>query len=258
MKGDEFMLVSDLMSTPVHAAQPSDPVSHARKVMLRHKISRVLVVERGRALGIITKKDIGFRLRKNDPDWRHRKMDNVPLSQVMSTDLVSISPDSSIRDALVVLLSHNISGAPVIDQGMVLGMLTRTDILRSQLVEQLDKPVTDLMHEPVHVTSHHSFAHVVDLIQSGAGAVVVVDDGRAVGIITESDLAFYEEDSEHAGSGTAGAVMRPILPSLPETARTKQAVEVMIKTASQSVIISGENGIKGIITRDDIIREVVQ
>jgi CBS domain-containing protein len=140
------MLVSDLMSTPVHAAKPNDTVSYARNQMLRHKISRILVIEDGRALGIITKKDIGFRLRRNNPQWRHRQIDNEPLIRVMSTDLVRLSPDSSIRDALLLLLAHQISGAPVIDQGMVLGILTRTDILRSKIVDKLDIPVTELMH----------------------------------------------------------------------------------------------------------------
>ncbi|MDX8549298.1 CBS domain-containing protein [Methanospirillum sp. J.3.6.1-F.2.7.3] len=252
------MLVSDLMSTPVHAAKPNDTVSYARNQMLRHKISRILVIEDGRALGIITKKDIGFRLRRNNPQWRHRQIDNEPLIRVMSTDLVRLSPDSSIRDALLLLLAHQISGAPVIDQGMVLGILTRTDILRSKIVDKLDIPVTELMHEPVQVTPQHSHGHVVDLIKNGAEAVIVVDDGGAVGIITDTDLAFYEDHPDTAGSGTAAGIMRSSILSLPETARTREAVAVMLETACQSVIISGENGVKGIITRDDIIREVVQ
>ena len=252
------MLVSDLMSTPVHAAKPGDTVSYARNLMLRHKISRVLVAEDGRAKGIITKKDIGFRLRRNDPDWRHRSIDNALLSQVMTTSLVSLSPDSSIRDALLLLVSHNISGAPVIDQGMVLGILTRTDILRSDLVEKLDIPVSSIMREPVQVSPDHSSVHVVDLIKKGAEAVIVVDDGGAIGIITESDLAFYEDLPESAESGTAAGMMRQTIPSLPETARTREAVTVMLQAACQSVIITGMNGIKGIITRDDIIREVAQ
>lgn len=252
------MLVSDLMSTPVYAARPDDTVSYVRNLMLKHRISRVLVVEEGRARGIVTKKDIGFRLRKNEPDWRFRQIDNEPLSRVMNSDLVSLSPDSSIRDALLLLVSHRISGAPVIDQGMVLGILTRTDLLRSPLVEELDIPVSDIMREPVMVSPDHSPACVVDLMKKGAGAVIVVDDGGAVGIITDSDLAFYEDHPDNAGSGTAAGLMRSVIPSLPETAGTREAVAVMLDTACQSVIISGENGIKGIITRDDIIREVVQ
>jgi predicted transcriptional regulator len=49
-----------------------------------------------------------------------------------------------------------------------------------------------------------------------------------------------------------------MIPSLPETAKTREAVTVMLQAACQSVIITGMNGIKGIITRDDIIREVTQ
>lgn len=251
------MLVSDLMSAPVRAAKPNDTVSYARNLMLKHRISRILIVDDGRAKGIVTKKDIGFRLRKKDPDWRFRLIDNEPLSRVMSGDIVSLSPDSSIRDALMIMLTHRISGAPVVDQGMVLGILTRTDVLRSHLVRELDLPVRDLMHEPVLVTVGHSSAHVVDAIKKGAGALVVVDDGSPVGIITDTDLAFFEDRPENAGSGTAAGLMRSIIPSLPETARTGDAVAIMQKNACTCVIVTGETGIMGIITRDDIIREVV-
>lgn len=251
------MLVSDLMTAPVHAAKPYDTVSYARNLMLKHRISRILIVDDGRALGIVTKKDIGYRLRKNDPDWRFRLIDNEPLNRVMSGDIVSLSPDSSIRDALLLMITHNISGAPVIDLGIILGILTRTDVLRSQIVRELDVPVRELMHKPVVVTSSHSSAHVVDLMKKGEGAVIVVDDGSPVGIITDTDLAFYEERPDHAGSGTASGIMRSIIPSLPETARTGDAVALMQKNACTCVIVTGETGIIGIITRDDIIREVV-
>ena len=251
------MLVSDLMSTPVHAAKLDDTVSHARHLMLKHKISRILVVDEGRVRGIVTRKDIGFRLRKRDPDWRFRLIENELLCGVMTGDLISLSPDSSIRDALLLMITHHISGAPVIDQGLVLGMLTRTDALHSPFIRDFDLPVRELMHEPVQVTPDHSSVHIVDLIRNGAGAIVVVDDGRPVGIITDTDLAFYEDRPDNAGSGTAAGIMRSIMPSLPETARTGDAVSFMLKNACQCVTISGETGIKGIITRDDIIREVV-
>ncbi|MDD1724431.1 MAG: CBS domain-containing protein [Methanospirillum sp.] len=250
------MLVSDLMSSPVHGAFPGDTVSHARNLMIRHRISRILILDDGRATGIITKKDIGFRLRRKDPGWRFRQIDNELLREVMSSDLVSVSPDTGVRDALMIMMTHKISGVPVIDQGMVLGMFTRTDLLRSTLVQSLDLPVREKMHEPVLVAPGHSSVHVVDLIRNGAAAVVVADDSGLAGIITETDLAFYEEQPDTAGSGTAAGMMRSSVPSLPDTARTGEAVASMQKNACQSVIITGETGIVGIITRDDIIREV--
>jgi len=225
--------------------------------MLKHRISRILIIDEGRAQGIVTKKDIGFRLRKNDPDWRFRLIDNEPLFRVMTGNIIGLSPDSSIRDALLLMVTHKISGAPVIDQGMVMGILTRTDILRSKVVSDLNISIRELVHEPVTVTSRHSSAHIVDLIKKGAGAVIVVDDGRPVGIITDTDLAFYEDRPENAGSGTAAGMMRSVIPSLPETARTGDAVALMLENVCSCVIVTGETGIIGIITRDDIIREVV-
>ena len=252
------MLVSDLMSAPVRGAQPHDTVSHARNLMIRHRISRVLIIDEGRALGIITKKDIGFSLRRNDPPWRYRDKDNVLLMKVMSKDLVVISPDSSARDALLMMVTHKISGVPVIDQGMVLGIITRTDLLESRLVKELNAPVQDLMHDPVVITKKHSAVHAVDLIRKGACAVVVVDESGPAGIISDTDLAFYEEPSDLSGLVTAADVMRPFVPVLSETAKTTDAVELMQKNNCQCVIIADENCIKGIITRDDIIREVAQ
>lgn len=258
MAGDEEMLVSDLMSAPVHAAEPHDTVSYARNIMLRHRISRVLILDDGRAAGIVTKKDIGYQIRKKDPDWRFRQKDSDPLSSVMSANLVICSSDSSIRDVLMLMITHQISGVPVIDQGMVLGIVTRTDLLRSQLIRELDIPIRDIMRDPVCVSPDHSSAHVVDLIRNGAGAVVVKGNSMPAGIITETDLAFYENLSDKPGSGTASAVMRPNVPVLPESSRSGEAVAMMLKNGFECVLVTGETGIKGIITRDDIIREVVQ
>ena len=153
------MLVSDLMSTPVRGAYSHDTVSHARNLMMRHRISRVLILDEGRALGIVTKKDIGFSLRRNDPAWRYRAKDNEALANVMTKELIVISPDSSARDALLLMVTHKISGVPVIDQGIVLGIITLTDLLKSRLILEFDAPVLDLMHSPVVITPKHSAVH---------------------------------------------------------------------------------------------------
>ncbi|MFH0966440.1 MAG: CBS domain-containing protein, partial [Methanobacteriota archaeon] len=118
------MLVSDIMSSPVHACRSEDTVSSVRNLMLRYHISRVLVMDREHICGIITKKDIGYRLRRHDPAWRRRPLDNEPVSSMMTADIMSMSPDSGIRDAMMLMLTHRISGFPIVDQGMVLGIVT--------------------------------------------------------------------------------------------------------------------------------------
>ncbi len=60
------------MTSPVFVVDPNATVAHARNLMVRHKISRLPVMEDGRLAGIITKKDIAYRLRQGEPAWRRR------------------------------------------------------------------------------------------------------------------------------------------------------------------------------------------
>ena len=253
------MLVSDLMSSPVYACRSGDTTSYVRNLMLKHHISRVLVMDREHIAGIITMKDIGYRLRRYDPAWRRRPLDNEPVSSLMTTDVISMSPDSSIRDALMLMITHRISGFPVVDQGMVLGMVTKSDVLDTPLIKNLDLPVKEVMHDVSSVTLKHSIDHVIDLMKAGTSTVVVIgEDGSLAGIISESNLTFGQEGREQPDTMYAGDIMRSPVFTLQDTARTGDVVSEMVSRRISSLVIMSEQGIKGIITRDDIIEEVVQ
>ena len=57
------MFARDVMTAPVFFVSPDATVAHARNLMMRHKISRILVMEDGILTGILTKKDIAYRLK---------------------------------------------------------------------------------------------------------------------------------------------------------------------------------------------------
>jgi CBS domain-containing protein len=80
------MQASDVMTSPVFVVAPHENVAHARNLMLKHKISRLPVMDNGCLAGIITKKDIGYRLRQSEPVWRRRPIDNIPVSVLMTSN----------------------------------------------------------------------------------------------------------------------------------------------------------------------------
>jgi CBS domain-containing protein len=216
-------------------------------------------MDREKVAGIITKKDIGYRLRKHDPTWRRRPLDSEPVSGVMTKDILSMSPDSSIHDALMFMVTHEISGFPVIDQGMVLGLVTKSDMMKAPIISALDVPVTEVMHDVPTVTSRHTLDHVIDQMKAGCGKVVVTgDDGSLAGLISESDLTFAHEGHDILNKVLAGEIMRSPVVTLPASARTGEVIEEMMIRHISSIVITNELGMKGIITRDDIIGEVVQ
>lgn len=254
----DSLIVSDLMSSPVHVAGPADTIAHLRNIMLKHRISRVPILDDGRLVGMVTKKDLGSRLRRHDPSWRHRSADYEPIRVLMAEDIICVSPGTSCRDAMLLMINHKISGMPVLDQGMIIGMITRSDMMRSHLVQKLAISASSLMNVPDTVTIGHSLDHVLALISTKFGRVVVLDcEGRAVGIISDTDLALHEGQKGESEHTCAGDVMRSPVITLPSTSGIQEVIRLMQYNKVSSVVIADEDRVKGIITRDDIIEEVV-
>ena len=85
----------------------------------------------------------------------------------------------------------------------------------------------------------------------------VITDGTMSGIISESDLTFAQEGRSQPEKLRAGDVMKSPVITMDETARTGDVIREMAERHISSLIITNEQGLKGIITRDDIIGEVI-
>ncbi len=279
------MRAVDVMSSPVYVVAPTDNVAYARHLMLRHRISRLPVMERDGLQGILTKKDIAYRLRQSEPMWRRRPIDRIPVSVLMTPDPITIGPDTSIREIAAIMLDRDISGLPVMDDGRVVGIVTKSDVMRSARARGLSARVDEIMEDAVTVNRYHSLDHIIDTMKGGDGKLVVVNDnGSLAGIITESNLAFYEyldkrmdlphKDVMHlrkaapAGrkrfryvievSAVAEDIMsRPVITVAPDVP-VSEAVGLMLEHRINSLVVMGGEEIKGIVKRDDIIKEVAK
>lgn len=280
------MIASDIMSSPVYVVGPQENVAHARRLMLSHKISRLPVLDGDRLVGIITKKDLAYRLRQSDPIWRRRPIDKIPVHVLMVPDPVSVTADTRVADIAALMLARDFSGLPVIDGKKLVGMVTKTDLLRSASVKNLGLPVSALMTEAVTVDRYHSLDHLINLMSERSEPLVVVNnDGTLAGIITESNLAFYkystdtstglpEKDikslrkDDHGGrkrlrytrsvSAVAEDLMtRPVI-SIGKDDPVTAAVTLMQENHVHLVVVTDGMNLAGIVKRDDIIREVAK
>ena len=100
-------------------------ISELLRLMFEKKHLGYPVVDQftGNIVGIVTFTDI-----KNVPMNEH---DTVLVRDVMTTDVISISEDADAMDALKMLSSHNIGRLLVQDNGRVVGIVSRTDLMRS-------------------------------------------------------------------------------------------------------------------------------
>ena len=277
------MRASDVMSSPVHVVLPNDSVAHARNQMLRYRCSRLPVVDGDELAGIITKKDLGYRLRQAEPAWRRRPIDRVPASLIMTANPVSVAADASIRTVAAAMMEFGISGLPVVEDRTLVGIVTKTDLLGSVSVEGLEGTVGDLMGDVVTISRYHSLDHVIDLASERDDRLVVVNnDGTLAGIITESNLAFYQYVGHVPGepdrdvtmlrretpggpktlryvrdvSAIAEDLMTRPVETTPPGAPIAEAVQRMREKGINSLVVVEDGDVKGIITRDDVIKGV--
>jgi len=278
------MIVQEIMSAPVYVVNTQENIAYVRNLMLKHKISRLLVMDEEKLVGIITKKDIAYGFRQHDPIWRRRPIDRIPVEVMMRKDPITVTPDIQAGRAAGLMLTHDISGLPVVAGGTVEGIITKSDIMASGEVERIDATVGDIMEDVLTVSRYHSLNHIIDLIRERNDKILVINnDGTLAGVITESNIAFYEyfdqngvpeKDIMHLRreetggpknlrhvrqlSGIAEDVMsRPVITINPSES-ISSAIALMRKHHINSIIAEEAGEIRGILKRDDILKEVAQ
>ena len=129
------MLVRDRMTPDPTTVRPnSDPM--AAQMLLRYgKFRRLPVVDESeQVVGIVTDSDLELFLATVPSPGVVKRQHRV--DQMMTTPVITVSPDYPLEEAAQLMLKHKIGGLPVVEEGQLVGVITRDDIL-AQLVEAL-------------------------------------------------------------------------------------------------------------------------
>ena len=114
------MLVSKWMSKKVISVQSNDSVIKAQLLLNDHNINRLPVMDKGMLVGIVTAKDL-----------RILPSETLRIKNVMTKNPVTVSWNYTIGETAEILLQHDISGVPVVDEdGHVIGIITKGDLFR--------------------------------------------------------------------------------------------------------------------------------
>ncbi len=126
----------EIMSRPVVSVPMDATLEHVRTLLEAHHIHHVLVVERGRLMGILSDRDL---LRHLSPflgnEYNERGQDLNTLSrrahQTMTRRVITASPGTEVTEAALTMLKHRIGCLPVIeDEYRLRGIVTWRDLIR--------------------------------------------------------------------------------------------------------------------------------
>jgi len=122
------------MSKRLFTCSPNDETDKIWQKMQKRSFAACPVVEKGKLVGIVTQQNFlesgallpGFEAKKG------RFKTSTKISSVMKTQVVSLQPTDTLRDAAVIMLEKNIGRVPIVDdKGMLVGIVDREDVVET-------------------------------------------------------------------------------------------------------------------------------
>ncbi len=143
------MKARDIMTTRVITTTPDARVSDAVDLMLKHRISGLPVVnEQGKLMGLLVESDLVYGARSDLPahlqllenflnsggtDMKEEELAQMashPVSRYMTRQLVTATPDASVRELVEIMVENDFKRIPIIQGDFLKGIVTRADILK--------------------------------------------------------------------------------------------------------------------------------
>ncbi|MCE5259345.1 MAG: CBS domain-containing protein [Chloroflexi bacterium] len=129
-------LVRDIMANNVHTLNMTLSAAEAAVLMRRYGHEGFPVVDDGRLMGILTRRDVDRALHHNRGDQ--------PIRTLLHTGPVAVSPDDPVDEVRRVMLESNLGQVPVVKDGLFVGIVTRTDLIKLWALEQHTKRTRDV------------------------------------------------------------------------------------------------------------------
>jgi CBS domain-containing protein len=218
------MRVSDVMSTTLISVSPDMPLRDVARLLSEHRISGVPVIDDGRCLGVVSEADLlmkqlGRPISRRLPiEWilgeRHdadelRRRAATTAREAMSAPAVTIGADRPVREAAAIMVDRGINRLPVVRDGRVIGIVTRSDLVRAYL--RLDAEVLRAIREEIlrttmwidpdslEVTVREGIVYLSGTVDRRSTARIVE---KLVGLVDGASQVIssltWEMDDEHA------------------------------------------------------------
>ena len=154
------MYISRHMTPAPLTVEPDVLISEAREILRSNRFRHLPVIDKDwRLVGMVTDRDIRSAYPSSvlSGEDRRRELEQVsktPVSEIMSTDFVSLLPHSTIDDALLLLEKKRVGAIPILDEkGVIVGIFSMRDLIRA-------------------------YKRIFGLAEKGSSLVTIRDDGR--------------------------------------------------------------------------------
>jgi two-component system sensor kinase FixL len=184
----------------------------------------------------------------------------LEVGDIMSRDIATVKPGSTVVYAAEIMSSNNISCIVVSEDGCISGIVTETDMLKKAVVEGHD--FSDMKVEQIMSSPVRSVARNLSVMEAGKimeaekiRRLVIMDEKQPVGIITQSDLV--RALASYTLSKEVSDIMTSEVAVIAGSENVKAAAEFMASQDISCLVVVEDDTVVGIFTERDLLRRIV-
>ena len=215
----------DLMSSPVRTIRPDTTIEQAQRILFRYGHSGLSVVEAtGELVGVISRRDLDLAL--------HHGFSHAPVKGYMTRNLKTITPETTLPEIESLMVTYDVGRLPVLDDRELIGIVTRTDVLRQlhqnreeseandhqtpaltscllpTLKNRLAEPIWQLLSEIANEAQDRGWN--LYLVGGGVRDLLLTEDGEPL-LLQDIDLVvdgFHRAADDQAGVTLANTIQQ--------------------------------------------------
>lgn len=255
--------ISEFMSGYVISIQKNEGVLHTADIMVGEKVSCVVVKDNDKPIAVITERDFLKKAPLNK-----KKLEKTKVNKLMSDNLVTVPPETTIREAIPILVKNNFRKLIIVDDGEMMGMVTQTDFVKlfNKFYESIKVKTPELpclkevmTKKVVTVTKKQRLSTAKkNMAKKNIGSIIVLDKKQIAGIITEFDfLLILVQEKDHGNKGKAQDYMHsPVIAVEDSDANVFEANKLMLENGVRRLPITKQDQLTGIVTQTDMCRSI--
>jgi len=179
------------------------------------------------------------------------------LSEIITRDVVGVTPDTLVSEAVALMGKRRISCLPVLDQDRPVGIFTERNIVRflSRTGGRADYPIKEVMSSPVLTATADMFVYEAFhiLVANRVRHLVVVDDDRRIaGVMTLSNIVDQIGQGDGAESQPISEIMNRVVHTVDEDLPIRDILTEMVERAISCVIYTERGKPVGVLTERDM------
>ena len=131
------MIVREVMSLEPYAAAATASLRQVIRILGEADVRHVPIVDEEKLVGIVSDRDLRAlmpqALERFDQPGQVERLLSQPVSQLMSSDVLTVAPDDELQEVIDLMIEHKIGAVPVVEPGsaQLLGIVSYVDVLRA-------------------------------------------------------------------------------------------------------------------------------